>query len=123
MEDNKFTSCRMLMLEGTVKTIFLLMHSPDSNGAEGLLKAVNKSMALYGCSDSPKLMGITTDGESTNTGRKAGLWKLRSDQCGREILTMWCCAQCSDLAAEAIIDTVPESTQINPLPFSKFPHQ
>lgn len=108
MEDNKFTSCRMVMLDGTVKTVFLLMHSPDANGAEGLLEAVNKSIKLYGCSDSPKLMGITTDGESANTGRKAGLWKLLSDQCHREILTMWCCAHRSDLAAESIISTVPE---------------
>ena len=88
--------------------LILLMHSPDSNGAEGLLEAVNKSIALYGCSDSPKLMGITTDGESANTGRKAGLWKLLSDQCGREILTMWYCAHRWDLAAESIINSVPE---------------
>ena len=70
MEDIKFTSCRMVMLDGTVKTVFLLMHSPDSSGAEGLLEAVNKSIALYGCSDSPKLMGITTDGESETLGGK-----------------------------------------------------
>jgi hypothetical protein len=95
------------MLDGTVKTVFLLMHSPDANEAEGLLEAVNKSITLYGCSDSPKLMGITTDGESANTGRKAGLWKLLSDQCDREILTMWCCAHRSDLAAESIISNVP----------------
>ena len=53
-------------------------------------------------------MGITTDGESANTGRNAGLWKLLSDQSGCEILAFWCCTHRSDLTAESIIDTVPE---------------
>lgn len=109
MEDNKFTSCRMAMQDGrpTVKTLFLLVHSPDENGAKGLLEAVNKSLTTYGA-DCDKLMGITTDGESANTGKNAGLWKLLSDQCGRQVLTFWCCAHRSDLAAESIISTVPE---------------
>jgi len=43
--------------------------------SQGLLEAVNESLKIYG-SDSAKLMRITTDGESANTGRNAGLWKL-----------------------------------------------
>jgi hypothetical protein len=59
-EDSKFTSCRIAMFNVTVQTVFLLMHSSDSNGA------VNKFLRLNGCSNSPELMGITTDGEYAN---------------------------------------------------------
>jgi len=107
MQDNKFTSCRMAMQDGNVKTFFMFMHSPNENGSQGLLEAVNESRKIYGC-NSNKLVGITTDGESANTGKNAGLWKLLSDQCDREILTFWCCAHRSDLAAESVIQTVPE---------------
>lgn len=109
MEDDKFTSCRMVMQDGSLRTLFLLMHSPEQNGAHGLLESVNESLKICG-HNSHKLMGITTDGESANTGKKAGLWKLLSDQLQREILTFWCCAHRSDLAAEAIIAAVPELT-------------
>ena len=78
MEDNMFMSCRIAMKDGTIKTLFLLMHSPDMNGAEGLLEAVNESLKIYG-SDYDKLIGITNDGKSANTGKNAGLWKLLSD--------------------------------------------
>ena len=92
MVDNKFTSCRMATSDGCLKTIFLKMHSPDESGAKGLLEAVNESLLI--CGDNvDKLMGITTDGESANTGVNNGLWKLLSDQLKRGILTFWCCAQ------------------------------
>ena len=105
--DNKFTSCRMVTSDGSLQTVFLKMHSPNESGAQGLLEAVNASLVV--CKRNvDKLMGITTDGESANTGKKNGLWKLLSDQLQREILTFWCCAHRSDLASEAITDSVPE---------------
>jgi hypothetical protein len=107
MVDNKFTSCRMVTNDGCLQTIFLKMHSPNENGANGLLEAVNESLSI--CNKNvDKLMGITTDGESANTGKNNGLWKLLSDQLKRDILTFWCCAHRSDLASEAIIAAVPE---------------
>ena len=55
-----------------------------------------------------KLVGITTDGEAANTGKNNGLWKLLQDECGKEILTMWCCAHRSDLAIEEMMSSVDE---------------
>ena len=40
--------------------------------------------------DTEKLVGVTTDRESANTGKKGGLWKLLKDHVGRDILTAWC---------------------------------
>lgn len=51
---------------------------------------------------------MTTDGESANTGKERGLWKLLSDSVGKRLLTVWCVAHRSDLAMEAIQNTVPE---------------
>ena len=106
-EDNKFVSARLVYPDSSLHTIFLAISTPQERGAKGLLEAVN--VALNICGDySNKLIGITTDGESANTGKSGGLGKLLSDQCKRQILTFRCCAYRSDLAAEAIIAAVPE---------------
>ena len=67
MLDHKFVSGRMSNSDGTVTCVFVVMHSPEKNGAPGLLEAVNKALDLTGCKDT-KLVGVTTDGESANTG-------------------------------------------------------
>jgi len=106
-EDKKFVSVRLVYPDGSLHTIFLAISTPQERGATGSLEAVN--VALNICGDySNKLIGITTDGESANTGKSGGLWKLLSDKCKRQILTFWCCAYRSDLAAEALIAAVPE---------------
>ena len=69
--DNKFISGRMANSDGSVMSVFVVMHSPEKNGAPGLLEALNKALDLTGCKDT-KLVGVTTDGESANTGRKGG---------------------------------------------------
>ena len=75
MLDHKFVSGRMANSDGIVKIVFVVMHSPEKNGAPGLLEAVNKALDLTGGKDT-KLVGVITDGESANTGRQGGLWRL-----------------------------------------------
>ena len=58
--------------------------------------------------DTEKLVGVTTDGESANTGKKGGLWKLLKNHVGRDILTAWCVCHRSDLALESLQAEVPE---------------
>jgi len=46
---------------------------PKSGGAEGLLEASVSALKGVNCEN---LFGITTDGESANTGKKDGLWQI-----------------------------------------------
>lgn len=105
--DNKFLSCRLLSEDDEIFTYFLGVHAPDGDGAEGLLEALLHILGRLNV-DLTKIAGITTDGESANTGQKGGLWKLLADHVKRGILTFWCCAHRSDLAIEEMIATVPE---------------
>ena len=52
-----------------------------------------------------KLVGVTTDGESANTGRQGGLWRLLADQVQRGLATFWCAAHRSVLAIESVVST------------------
>ena len=99
MLDHKFVSGRMANSVSSVTSVFVVMHSPEKNGALGLLEAVNKTLDLTGGKDT-KLVGVTTDGESANTGRHGGLWRLLADQVQRGLATFWCAAHRSDLAIE-----------------------
>ena len=45
MLDYKFVSGRMAYSDGTVTSVFVVMHSPEKNGAPGLLEALNKALA------------------------------------------------------------------------------
>ena len=58
--------------------------------------------------DTEKLVGVTTDGESSNIGKKGGLWKLLMDHVGRNIIIAWCICHRSDLALESVQTEVPE---------------
>ena len=78
---------------------------PENGGAQGLLDA--PISALSGV-DTSKMCGITTDGESANTGKDAGLWKLASEHYQRRFLTVWCVGHRSDLAMESVKDSVSE---------------
>ena len=52
--------------------------------------------------DPSKPVRITTNGESANTSRNGGLWKLLSDRLKVKLLTVRCVAHRSDLAMEQI---------------------
>ena len=107
MLDHKFVSGRMANSDSSVTSVFVVMHSPEKNGALGLLEAVNKTLDLTGGKDT-KLVGVTTDGESANTGRHGGLWRLLADQVQRGLATFWCAAHRSEIAIESVVSTVPE---------------
>ena len=57
MLDHKFVSGRMANSDSSVTSVFVVMHSPEKNGAPGLLEAVNKTLDLTGCKDT-KLVGV-----------------------------------------------------------------
>ena len=58
MLDHKFVSGRMANSDSSVTSVFVVMHSPEKNGAPGLLEAVNKTLDLTGGKDT-KLVGVT----------------------------------------------------------------
>ena len=72
MLDHKFLSGQMADSDCSVTSVFVVMHSPEKNGAPGLLEAVNKALDLTGGKDM-KLVGVTTDGESASTDRQGEL--------------------------------------------------
>ena len=98
-------SGRMADSDGSVTSVIVVMHSPERNCAPGLLEAVNKALDLTGGKDT-KLVRVTTDGDSANTGRQGG--HLLADQVHRGLITFWCAAHRSDLVIELVVSTVPE---------------
>ena len=46
MLDHKFVSGRMANSDGNLTNVFVVMHSPEKNGAPKLLEAVNKALDL-----------------------------------------------------------------------------
>ena len=55
-----------------------------------------------------KFAGVTTDGESANTGSKSGLWKRLEEHVERKLMNSWCACHRSDLAMEDMEASVPE---------------
>ena len=55
-----------------------------------------------------QLTGITTDGESANTGHKSGLWSRLQEVCEKKLLTYWCTTHCSNLAFKSARNQVAE---------------
>ena len=109
--------------EVSVKTIFIGVTSSDKGGAGGLLDALCSSIEMVtpkqgtqvegNRSDGndnlvDKIVGITTDGESANTGKKGGLWQLLQNKLQRNLITVWCVFDRSDLAIESVQSSFPE---------------
>ena len=61
----------------------LTVSQPQKGGAEELLEAALDALTDL---DTSKLIGITNDGESTNTGKDNGLWKLLSQALNKNLL-------------------------------------
>ena len=55
-----------------------------------------------------KLIGTTTDGENTMTGRHGGVVTLIEREAEHEILRVWCGAHLGDLAAKAFMNCLDE---------------
>jgi hypothetical protein len=111
-QDSKFVIARHVQEnEVSVQTVFVGIVSSDKSGAEGLLDALCMSIVSLESKQSDvvqeacernevimkKLVGISTDGESVNTGKKGGLWQLLKEKLKRNLITVWCVCHRSDL--------------------------
>ena len=106
--DSKLITARLVPPKAvSVSSVFLGILSSHLRGADGLLDSFISCVKSVGV-ETEKLVGVTTDGENANTGKNAGLWKLLTDQMGRDILTTWCVCHRSDLAIESVQAAVPE---------------
>ena len=129
----KFITGR-IMKDAKCKTRFLAAVEPKEKGAKGLLdRGVRKPADLTSHSvqfkdvadedgfietTTPptdlshpvfqKMMSLSTDGESANTGRHSGLWKLVEQHLDRYIFCMWCVCHRSDLVFHDMVSSVPE---------------
>lgn len=107
--DNKFVCVRSIDSSGCMQSAFLAAVEPERNGAKGLLEAAISAISRAKI-DCKKIAGITTDGESANTGKHGGLWKLLQDHLQKSLITVWCACHRSDLAMEDMENAVPELT-------------
>ena len=55
-----------------------------------------------------KIVGITTDGESANTGKKGGSWQLFPNKLQRNLITVCFVCHRSDLAIESVQSSAQE---------------
>ena len=108
--DNVYITSRYIGKNKEMKTAFLGESCSTIRGAEGLLDAVLKNLESIGLKETAKkkLTGLTTDGESANTGRKGGLWALLKKSYSRSVHCLWCVAHRSDLAFSDIEASVME---------------
>lgn len=98
--DNKFITARFISEANEMKSVFLGESKSSLRGAEGLMDSVKIVFENLGLSETAKdkLTGLTTDGESANTGKNSGLWVRMKEYLGRDLLCVWCVAHRSDLA-------------------------
>lgn len=108
--DSKYLTARFLDKEFAMRSVFLAETSSEIRGAAGLLDCVEKTFAALKL-DKSKLTGVSTDGESANTGKKSGLWQRLKQFCERDILCIWCVAHRADLAFEDLETHLPEFRQ------------
>ena len=111
--DNKFVFIRFNSPTDPIeaKTRFVAVASSELRGAAGLEDCLLTSMKGVGVDQAmlrEKFAGVTTDGESANTGRSTGLWKRLEDNVGHKLITFWCACHRSDLAMEDLEASVPE---------------
>ena len=114
--DNKFVFVRFNTPVDPIdmKTRFVAVKSSVLGGSAGLEDCFLASMQMIGLDDSAirgKFAGVTTDGESANTGRNTGLWARLEKYSGRKLMNFWCACHRSDLAMEDLESSVPELVQ------------
>ena len=105
--DNKFVTLRVVDGACQIQSYLAGVVEPEEGGAQGLLDSVKQVMQDLSL-PSETMVGITTDGESANTGRQSGLWRRLNEFLGRQIITIWCVCHRSDLALESVEKMVPE---------------
>ena len=55
-----------------------------------------------------KFVGVSSDGESANTGHNFGWWSRMEEYVGHPTLNIWSACHRSDLAMEDLMQSVPE---------------
>jgi len=102
--DSLFGTIRFLDVDYSMSVGFVGEGHSEQRGAERLMAAFTQRLASVGLSDIvvEKMVGLSTDGESANTGKKSGLWARMSQHLGRGWMTIWCVAHRSDLAFEIL---------------------
>lgn len=108
--DNKFITARFISEDCEMKSVFLGESKSSLRGAEGLMESVKIVLQDLDLIDTAKdkLTGLTTDGESANTGKYSGLWVRMKEFLGRDLLCIWCVAHRSDLAMSDLESIVVE---------------
>ena len=94
-----------------IETRFVAAREASDRGAKGLFGALLKALDDLGMEKDnleDKLVGLTTDGESANTGRESGLWSRVEKYVGHPTINFWCACHRSELAMEDIMKSVPE---------------
>ncbi|ESN94349.1 hypothetical protein HELRODRAFT_164179 [Helobdella robusta] len=93
-----------------MKDSFLGECHSELRGVIGMVDALQKRFQYLEIEDviKAKMVGLTTDGENSNTGRHGGLWVKMSEYLGHNMLTLWGIAHRSDLAFESVENVVPE---------------
>ena len=92
--DNKFITARFISEDYEMKSVFLGESKSSLRGAEGLMKSIKIVLENLSLGDiaKDKLTGLTTDGESANTGKNSGLWVRMKEYLGRDLFCVWCVA-------------------------------
>lgn len=80
--------------------MFLRESHSSKRGAEGLLDSIITTLKPLNLEyiATQNMTGLTTDGESANTGKKSGLCVRLQEHLKKEILCIWCVVHRSDLA-------------------------
>ena len=107
-QDKKFIFVRFNTPDDllSVKTRFASAVESTKRGAEGLCSAMTNCFDDMGLSKEylqSKFVGMSTDGESANTGRESGLWARLENYVGRSTMNFWCACHRSDLAMEDVM--------------------
>ena len=108
--DSLYVTVRYMLPEDfQMKVGFIGACHSDLHGVAGLVDALDQLFTDLGVKDlcKQKLVGLTTDGESANTGRHGGLWVKLAEYLGHGLLTIWCVGHRSDLAPESVSNVVP----------------
>ena len=114
-EDSKYVGIRYVTPDGELRVKFLGSEEPTARGvtgAVGAIKAViNKS--TWNFDEASKVIcGLTTDGESLNTGCKNGLWAKLQEECVLRVMCVWCACHRSSLAFKSLFKMVDEANKV-----------
>ena len=107
-QDKKFIFVRFNTPEDplSVTTRFASAGESTKRGAEGLCSAMTNCFDDMGLSKEDlqsQFVGMSTDGESANTGKNSGLWARLENYVGRSTMNFWCACHRSDLAMEDVM--------------------